>query len=124
VCTGRGANGDGSDEAVAALGKRLDKAGVVGFVGKGVAEFVYGGVQAVFEIDKGVFGPEALLDLLAGDDQAGLFQEDGEDLEGAILDFEANAGFAEFAREQVSFVGAEADDGGKLGRGGQEISCW
>jgi hypothetical protein len=118
------ASRDRSDETISALGESFDEAGIVGFVREGVAEFVDGGVEAVFEIDEGVFGPEAFLELLAGDDNAGLLQKDGEDLEGAILEFKADAGFAEFAREQVGFVGAEADDGGKLGRGGQEISCW
>lgn len=119
---GRGAGGDGCDEAVAPLGKSFDKAGVVGFVGEGVAEFVDGSVQAVLEIDEGVFGPETLLELLTGDNEAGMFQKDGEDLERAILEFEADAGFAEFAGEQVGLIGAEADDGGKLRRGGHEKS--
>jgi len=77
----------------------------------------------MLEINEGVFGPEALLELLAGDDETGLLEENGEDLEGAILELETDAGFAEFAGEQIGFVGAEADDGGKLGRGGQELSC-
>ena len=119
----RNAGRDGSDEAVAAFGKSFDEAGIVGFVREGVAEFVNGRVEAVFEINEGVFGPEAFLELLAGDDEAGLFQKDGEDLEGAILDFEADAGFAEFAGEQVGFVGAKADERWKLGRGCHGISC-
>ena len=123
MSAGCGAGGDGSDEAVAAFGESFDEAGVVGFVGEGVAEFVDCGVEAVFEVDKGVSGPEAFLELFAGDDQAGVFQKDGEDLERAILDFEADAGFAEFAGEQIRLVGAETDDGRKLGRGGHEVSC-
>ena len=87
VSAGRGGGGNGSDETVTALGKSFDEARVVGFVGKGVAEFVYGGVEAVFEVDEGVFRPKAFLELLAGDDEAGVFKKDGEDLEGAILDF-------------------------------------
>jgi len=71
VRAGRGAGRDGSDKAVAAFGESFDEARVVGFVGEGVAEFVDGGVEAVFEIDEGIFGPEALLELLAGDDEAG-----------------------------------------------------
>ena len=124
VSAGRGADGDGSDEAIAALGESFDEAGVVGFVGEGVAQFVDGGVQAVFEIHEGVSRPESLLELLARDNEARVFEEDCKNLERAILDFEADAGFAEFAGEQVRFVGAEADDGRKLGRGGQEVSCW
>jgi hypothetical protein len=49
-------------------------------------------------------------------------KEDGQDLKGAILDFEADAGFAEFAGKQVGLIGAEAHNGGKLWRGGHEIS--
>ncbi len=115
---------DGSDETVAAFGESFDEAGVVGLVGEGVAEFVDGGVEAVLEIDEGVFGPQAFLELLAGDDEAGVFKEDGENLEGTILELEADAGFAEFAGEQIGLVGAETDERGKLGRGGQELSCW
>jgi hypothetical protein len=121
---GRSAGGDRSNETVAALRKSFDETRIVGLVGERVAEFVDSSVQAVFEIDEGVFGPEALLELLAGDDHTGLFEEDGQDLERPILDFEADAGFAEFAGEQVGFVRAEADDRGKLGRGGHELSCW
>jgi hypothetical protein len=73
VSARRGAGRDGSDETVAALGKSFDEAGIVGFVGEGIAEFVDGGVEAVLEIDEGVFGPEALLELIACDDQAGVF---------------------------------------------------
>jgi hypothetical protein len=117
-----GTGGDRGDKTVATLGESFNEAGIVGFVGEGVAQFVNGGVQAVLEIDEGVFGPEAFLVLLAGDDDAGLLEEDSQDLEGAILDFQADAGFAKFAGEQVGFVGAEADDRGKLGRGGHEKS--
>jgi hypothetical protein len=61
--------------------------------------------------------------LLGGDEYAGLIQEDGEDLEGAILNFEADAGFAEFAGEQIGFVRTKADERGKLGGSGHEVSC-
>ena len=120
----RGAGRDGCDEAVAALGKGFDEAGIVSFVGERVTEFVDGRVEAVLEIDKSVFWPKAFLELLASDDKAGVFQKNSEDLEGAILELQADARFAEFAGEQVGFVGAEADDRGKLGRGSQKISCW
>jgi len=76
----------------------------------------------VLEIDERVLGPETLLELLTGDNQAGVFQKDGEDLEGAILELKSDAGFAQLAREQVRFVGTEADDGGELRRGGHEKS--
>src|SRR5271165_3035031 len=71
------ADGDRSDEPVAALGEGFDEAGIVGFVGESVAEFVDGGVEAVLEVDEGVFGPEAFLELLAGDELARVLEEDG-----------------------------------------------
>jgi hypothetical protein len=74
----------------------------------------------MFEINKGVLGPEALLKLFAGDYLSMLFKQDRKDLERAILDFEADAGFAELTGAEIGFKRAEADDGRKLGRRGQK----
>ncbi len=61
----------------------------------------------MLEVDEGIGGPQALLKLFASDHFAGLFEQNGEDLERAVLELDANAGFANFASRQIDLEGAE-----------------
>jgi hypothetical protein len=99
---------DGSDETVAATGQGLDEAGIIGGVAEGFAELVDGGVEAVAEIDKGVLRPDALAELIAGDELAGVFEESGQNLKGLARKLDANPGFAQFTGGKVHGEGAEA----------------
>ena len=101
---------DRGDEAVAAAGKGLDKAGVVGGVSESFADAVYGGVEAVLEVSKGVGGPEFLLQLLAGDQFSGAEEQGFEDLEGLPGQANPDALLAQFGGVEIYLEDAEADD--------------
>ena len=62
------------NEAVAAAGYRFDIGGSGGGIAQGLADFVYRGVEAVIEINKGVAGPELVLKVFAGKHFSGTFQ--------------------------------------------------
>ena len=108
---------DGGDEAVAALGERLDIAGAVGGVAEGFADLVDGGAEGVVEVDDGVTTPEAELEVFAGDDLSGALEERGENLKGLRLQLDAETGLPEFAALEVHLEEPEGEfrvgDGGR-----------
>jgi hypothetical protein len=101
---------DGGDETVSAAGERLYIAWTGGGIAEGFPYFIDRGIQAVIEVDEGVGGPEALLDLFAGDDFSGSFEEQGEDLEGLSLEAELDAALPQFARAEIEFENSETGD--------------
>ena len=66
------------------------------------------------EVDGGVFAPEAELQVLAGDDFAGVLQEGRQDFEWLALDLDAFACLPEFAGLEVSFEETEGNSGWPL----------
>ena len=56
------------------------------------------------EVDEGVGRPETIANLVAGDDFAGFFEQQGEDLERLVLQLDAEAVLAKFTGAQVEFV--------------------
>lgn len=103
---------DGGYEAVAAAGEGFDEAGVSGGVAEGLAEAVDGGVDAVVEVDVGAGRPEGAGDVVAGEELAGLLEEEAEELEGLGVDADAGALAAEFAGGWVGLEDAEAVEPG------------
>ena len=103
---------EGSDEAVAALGKRLDEAGMVGGVAERLAQPPDRRVQVVLEIDEDVGRPEPALELLAGDDLTGMLEQGGEHLERLVAQPDADAALEEQTGRQVDREVAEAKDRG------------
>ncbi len=87
---------DRGNEAVAAAGEGFDEAGVVGGVAEGFADLVDRGAKGVVEVDDGVLAPETELEVLPGDDLAGMFEQGDEDLEGLALDLDPSARLPEF----------------------------
>lgn len=81
-----------------------------------MAKFVYGGVEALVEIDVGGVGPELALEGFAADDFAGLPEQGGEDLEGLSGESNPVAVLAEFTSSGVEFVGSECKTRGGLGK--------
>ena len=71
---------DLTDELISAPRQCLDKSWIFRRVAERLTNFVNGGIQVVIDINKGV-GPEALLQLLAGDDFAMLLEQNDEYLE-------------------------------------------
>ena len=72
------------DEAIASFGECLDKAGTVGGVAEGFADLVDGGAEGVVEVNDRVTTPETQLELLPGDDLAGVLEERGENFKGCV----------------------------------------
>jgi hypothetical protein len=99
---------DGGDKTIAAAWERFDVAGIVRGIAERFTEAHDGGIQAVVEINESVTGPEALLQFLASDHFAAMFEKDGENLAGLFLKFYPNAMFAQFAGAEVEFVRAKA----------------
>src|SRR2546427_4776331 len=61
------------------------------------------------EVDKGVGGPDFLLQFLPGDDLPRTLQENLEDLEGLLLKFDLGALFAQFAGLEIQRKYPEAN---------------
>jgi len=102
---------DGGDEAVAAAGDCFDVTGLIGGVAEGGAEAIDGGAEAVVELDKGVVAPDALAQLVARDDLAGVFEEGEQDFEGLILQLDAHTVFSKFGVLLIDLKSGEAKDG-------------
>jgi hypothetical protein len=64
-----------------------------------VAQTIYRGVQAVFEINKSIRGPEQGPQLFASDQVAGMVQEQFQDLKGLSGNTYALAAVMQFLRE-------------------------
>lgn len=62
----------------------------------------------MFEVNEGTFGPELLAKLFARDEFAGVFEQGTEDVEGLVLQFEANAALAQFGSLDGKLKRAEA----------------
>jgi hypothetical protein len=99
---------DGGDETVAAARKGFDETRMLVRIAEGAAERLDRCVHAMLEIDEGVGGPEAALQLFSGEQLAGLFEKQGENLEGASGEMDLRTVFAKFARTEINLVGVEA----------------
>ena len=95
-------------ESVATPGQRFDVDGVVGRVSQGLAQLVDGLVQALLIIHERAVGPKAPLEVLAGNDLAGLFEQRRQDLDWLFLHFQTDAVFGELASLRVELEYAES----------------
>jgi hypothetical protein len=98
-----------SHKAIASSSQGLDISWCFDFVSQDFTEPFDIGVETVFEVDEGVGGPEALANLFAGNQLAGLFEQDGEDFDGLALQFELEVVPPQFFSVWVEGEGAEAD---------------
>ena len=69
-------------------------------------------LRAVVEVDESVGLPEAGAQVVAGNDLAGGLEEEGQDLEGLLLEFDAQAVAAKLSGAQVELEYAEAAGSG------------
>ena len=109
---------DSGNEAIAAARKCLHVARLLVRITKSATQRLDSGVHAVLKIDEGISRPKALLQLLAGEQLARLFKQQGEDLKGAAGQTNLAAMLAEFACAEVNVIGAEA----QLGRNGERVA--
>src|SRR5580693_3111702 len=73
------------EEAVAATSNGFHKTGTLGGVAEGLADFADRFVETVVEIHEGVRGPELFLKFFTSYDIAGVLKQQGQDLEGLLL---------------------------------------
>jgi len=99
----------GGDKAIAAASERFDKARAFGRVAEGFADLVDGAVEALVEIGEGARRPKLLAELLAGDDFAGMSDEEGEDLKGLFLQLHLDAVLVELTGPRIQNEGSETD---------------
>ena len=83
------------NEPIVAARQGLDKAQIVGRIIQRLSQPFYRGVDAVFEVHKGVGGPELFVILFARHHLARVLQQRGEDLEGFFLSLDLEDTFAQ-----------------------------
>ncbi len=115
---------DDADEAVAALGKGLDEPRLLVIVAERSSQLLDSGVEAVIEIHKSVAGPKPFHELLAGDDFAGMLQEQGKHLKGQHLESYFAARFVEFTGSKINLKNVKACDKGGTARRRHTNLCW
>ena len=101
---------EGSDETIAASRQRLDVTRRVGLITERDPDLLDAEVQPLVEVDEGVAAPDLAAQLFAGHDVAGAAHEEGEDLEGLLLELDEQAALAQLAVAQVDLEDSEADD--------------
>ena len=104
---------DRTNETIPTSRERLDKSRIFGRVAQCFANAINGAVQVVVEIDEAVW-PKTLLQLLARDDRAWLFQQNGKYFERLTAELELEAVFAQFSGIEVKLEGREANYMGGL----------
>jgi hypothetical protein len=98
----------GGDETVAAARQGFDETRVLMRIAESAAERLDRCIHAMLEIDEGVGGPEAGLQLFSGEQLAGLFEKQGENLEGTAGEMDLRTVFAQLAGTEINLVGVEA----------------
>jgi hypothetical protein len=81
----------------------LDEPWVLGVITQRLAQFIHGGVNAVFKVNEGIGGPELLLDLLPRHRLARPLEESGENLERSFLQLDLVPVVAQLTRSKVNF---------------------
>jgi hypothetical protein len=104
----RGRPFDGGDETVAAARKGFDETRVLVRIAESATQHQDRSVHAMLEIDEGVGGPEAALQFFSGEQLAGLFEKQGENLEGAPGEMDLRTVFAKLAGTEINLIGVEA----------------
>jgi len=112
--SGRIRNFDLRKEAVAATRNGFHKAGTLGGVPEGLADFADRFVEPVVEIHESVRGPEFLLKLLASYDLAGVLSQRRQDLKGLFLKPDSQAVLAQFARAKIQFEDPKTEPSANL----------
>jgi hypothetical protein len=102
-----------NQEAIAAAVESLDVSRRFGRIAEGRAQLGHGLVQAAVEIDEGVGGPKFLAEFLSGNQFAGTFEEQREDLEGLLLQPDSNSVLAKLTGAKLNFKNAKPQSPGR-----------
>src|SRR5512141_384901 len=99
-----------SDEPISLPCQGFDEARTGGRVPQHIPNLVHRRVQAVIEIDKGTFRPQALADLGTGDQLPGLLQQHDENVEGLPLQRHTPSLFTQLTRLWICLEGSESEE--------------
>ena len=99
---------DRGHETVAPAGQRLHEPRTVGGIVQGIPQPLDRAVEADVEVHERVAGPEGLADLLARHDLARPLEEEGEDLEGLLLQPDLRPVLVELTRGRVELEASES----------------
>jgi hypothetical protein len=84
-------------------GQCLDVSRVLDVIAQRLAQLIHSGVNAVFEVNESIGGPESLPDLFPGDHFAGALKERCENLERPFLKLDLDVVMPQFTATKVSF---------------------
>ena len=98
-----------TDKPIPVPGQRLDVVGILRVVAQCLAESQDRRVDAVLEVDKGVDGPEFLLEFFPRHHFPGMFEECSENLEGPFTKLYLFAVAPKFARPNINLEVGEAN---------------
>jgi hypothetical protein len=100
---------DWRNEAIAAARNRFDEPRTFGRIAECVAELPDGAVQAEFEIDARIAGPELALQLFTRDEASGALQQNPQDLQRLVGESDSSSGLAKLTGIGIKFEDAEAN---------------
>src|SRR5262249_34118067 len=98
------------NETVASPGERFDEAGIFRRIAQGFAQLLDSVIQATIKVHKSVRGPDPLLQFLAGDNFARMFQQDLQNLEGLFLKSDFHALLVQFSALSIQLEDTEAEE--------------
>jgi hypothetical protein len=79
------------------------------FIAESLPEFFDRSVQSLLEVNERVFWPQAFVQFFAGYKYAGMFEKNGENVDGLGLEFETEAVAKKFSGVKVNFEWPEAN---------------
>lgn len=102
---------DRHQEAVAAPGQRLDKAGVIGGVAEGFSQFVDRCIQPIVEIDEGILRPQLGAQLFTTDQFTRTLQQEREHLKRLFLQLDPLTLLPQLTAAHIHLKRCKAKDG-------------
>ncbi len=96
-----------SEKAVTTFGNRFDVAGILGVVPERLPQFANRNPETAVEVDEGVVPPDAVAQIVAGDDLPCIFQERDQEPEWLLLQLYPVPVFQELAGGGIHLEGAE-----------------
>ncbi len=102
---------NGGNPPVAAALQGLDKDGAVGGIAESIAQTFNGAADGAVKIDKDVFRPELLPELIAGNNPIRAAQQELQSAERQVLDLDVTAILPQLTRTKVGLEHAKANHG-------------
>jgi hypothetical protein len=101
------------DEAISQAGNSFYVARLTGGIVEDASQLLDGCVEAVLKIHERIGGPEALLELFAGDNLTGVLDEQAKNLKGLRSNLNPGSKLEEFTRVRADFKGPKSSNGNR-----------